>query len=167
MGATSIAGVGAGALNLKLMMDKVLAKTVAVFEQYSVPLPTRRLWQMGEPFVEEEQLCVALMQVYLGMPGDEASRPLRGTSARSAVLSIQMSRATPMTVDGSAPAAADIQAYAAISAVDAYVFTELIPRLDQWDDDGVYGMGVIATLEAPVAEGSYETLKMQVTMVIP
>lgn len=163
----SIAGVDAGVLNLKTMLDGVLAKTVAVFEQYDVPLPTRRLWQMGEPFVEHEQLCVCLMQVYLGLPGDEASRPVRGTSTRTAVLSIQMSRATPLTTDGSAPAAADIQAAAAISAVDAYVFLELLPRLDQWDEDGTFGMGVIATVEAPTVEGGFETLKMQVTMVIP
>ena len=53
-----------------------------------------------------------------------------------------------------------------IAAVDCYLFMELIRRLDQWED-GEYGMGVIATVEAGNPEGGYETVRMQVYMVVP
>jgi hypothetical protein len=38
--------------------------------------------------------------------------------------------------------------------------------LDQWDDSG-YGLGVIATVDSPSAEGGFQTVNMQITMAIP
>jgi hypothetical protein len=43
---------------------------------------------------------------------------------------------------------------------------ELMRKLDQWEENE-YGMGVIATVEAGNPEGGFETVRMQVSMVVP
>ena len=43
---------------------------------------------------------------------------------------------------------------------------ELINKLDQWEP-GEFGMGVIATAEAATAEGGFQTMRMQISMVVP
>lgn len=157
------------ALSLKNLLDGVLARTIDVFTQYAVPLPKRKYWLMGPSAVDGEQLCVSFVQAYLGLPGDEAHTPVRGESARSAVLTIAVSRAVPVvSANGQPPKPEDMMAAAGISAVDSWVLLELTKRLDAWDPDaGAYGMGVIATVEAPVQEGGYTTVNLQITMVIP
>jgi len=163
----NIASVSDDALHLKNFLDKVLDKVVETYENYNVPLPHRQFWTMGDPAIDCEQLCVSFIQMYLGLPGDQASQPQRTTSPRSAVLSISVSRAIPVVgSNGRAPSAEKIQEGSEISAVDAYMFMELITKLDQWEP-GEFGMGVIATVEAATAEGGFETTKMQVTMVVP
>jgi hypothetical protein len=163
----NIASVSDDALHLKNFLDKVLDKVVSTYESYNVPLPHRQFWTMGEPAIDCEQLCVSFIQMYLGLPGDQASQPQRCTSPRSAVLSISVSRAIPVVgSNGKAPSGEKIQEGSEISAVDAYMFMELINKLDQWEP-GEFGMGVIATVEAATAEGGFETTKMQVTMVVP
>lgn len=163
----NIASVSDDALHLKNFLDKVLDKIVETYENYNVPLPHRQFWTMGEPAIDCEQLCVSFVQMYLGLPGDQASQPQRTTSPRSAVLSISISRAIPVVgANGKAPAPEKIQEGSEISAVDAYMFMELITKLDQWEP-GEFGMGVIATVEAATAEGGFETTKMQVTLVVP
>ena len=163
----NIASVSEDALHLKNFLDKVLDKVVETYENYNVPLPHRQFWTMGEPAIDCEQLCVSFVQMYLGLPGDQASQPQRTTSPRSAVLSISISRAIPVVgSNGKAPAPEKIQEGSEISAVDAYMFMELITKLDQWEH-GEFGMGVIATVEAATAEGGFETTKMQVTLVVP
>jgi len=163
----NIASVSEDALHLKNFLDKILDKVVKTYEDYNVPLPHRQFWTMGEPAIDCEQLCVSFIQMYLGLPGDQASQPQRATSPRSAVLSIAISRAIPVVgSNGKAPTGEKIQEGSEISAVDAYMFMELITKLDQWEP-GEFGMGVIATVEATTAEGGFETTKMQVTLVVP
>jgi hypothetical protein len=163
----NIASVNADALHLKNFLDKILYKVVQTYEEYNVPVPNRRFWTMGDPAIDCEQLCVSFIQMYLGLPGDQASQPRRVESPRSAVLSISISRAIPVVgSNGKAPLAEKIQEGSEIGAVDAYMFMELISKLDQWEP-GEYGMGVIATVEAATAEGGFHTTKMQVTLVIP
>ena len=77
MAIVDISGVSAGALNLKNLMDGVLEKTVEVFEDYNVPLPSRQFWTVGEPAIDCEQLVVSFIQTYLGLPGNQASEPQR------------------------------------------------------------------------------------------
>ena len=160
--------VSEDALNLKNMLDEVLKRVEATFISYNVPLPERRYWTMGIPVVDCEQLAVSFVQMYLGTPGDQANQPQRCSVPRSAVLSISVSRAIPVVgQNGRAPSADKIQEGSVISAVDAYVLMESINALDTWEDGGSFGMGVIATTEAPAAEGGFQTISMQITMVIP
>jgi|688.fasta_scaffold435120_2 hypothetical protein len=163
----SIANVNNDALSLKTFMDAVLDKIVETYADYNVPLPTRQFWTMGDPAIDCDQLCVSFVQMYLGLPGDEASQPQRCTQPRTAVLTVSLSREIPVVgSNGKAPTADKIQEGSEIAAVDAWMFMELINKLDQWEP-GEFGMGVIATAEAATAEGGFQTMRMQVSMVVP
>jgi hypothetical protein len=154
MAIIDVSTVNTSALNLKTFLDKVLEKTVETFEELNVPVPSRYFWTMGEPAIDCEQLVVSFIQIYLGLPGDEASQPQRCSVPRSAVLRISVSRQVPVVgANGKAP-------------VDTWVFMELINKLDQWEP-GEFGMGVIATVEAANPEGGFQTTNMQVTLVVP
>ena len=167
-----ISGVSSDALSLVNLLNSVLARTVASYTAHNAPVPARQYWMMGTTAVDGEQLCVSFIQAYLGRPGDEAHEPIRGESVRSAVLTIAVSRLVPISSNNGkdAPPAADMQSAAKISAVDSWILLNLASSLDTWDPDAspnTYGIGVIATLEAPVQEGGYTTVNLTVTMVIP
>jgi len=167
MAIVDISGVSAEALNLKNLMDGVLEKTIEVFEEYDVPLPTRRFWTVGEPAIDCEQLVVSFIQTYLGLPGNQASEPQRCQSPRSAVLTISISREIPVVgVNGKAPTGEKIEEASRIAVVDAWMFMELINKLDQWEP-GEFGLGVIATADSSGFDGGFQTTAMQLTMVVP
>jgi hypothetical protein len=167
MAIVDISGVSAGALNLKNLMDGVLEKTVEVFEEYNVPLPSRQFWTVGEPAIDCEQLVVSFIQTYLGLPGNQASEPQRCQSPRSVVLTISISREIPVVgVNGKAPTGDKIEEASRIAVVDAWMFMELINKLDQWEP-GEFGLGVIATADSSGFDGGFQTTAMQLTMVVP
>jgi len=167
MAITSIADVSEDALNLKNLLDNVLSTVVSVFTSHNVPLPDRQYWTMGEAAVDCDQLSIALIQIYLGPPGDEAASPQRCNTVRSAVMAISISRAVPVVgTSGRAPTAERISEGAAISAVDAYVLLSSINTLDQWEP-GSFGVGVIATVDIQPPLGGYQTVSMQLTIAIP
>lgn len=167
MAIVDISGVSASALNLKNLMDGVLEKTVEVFEEYNVPLPSRQFWTVGEPAIDCEQLVVSFIQTYLGLPGNQASEPQRCQSPRSVVLTISISREIPVVgVNGKAPTGDKIEEASRIAVVDAWMFMELINKLDQWEP-GEFGLGVIATADSSGFDGGFQTTAMQLTMVVP
>ena len=167
MAIVDISGVSAGALNLKNLMDGVLEKTVEVFEEYNVPLPSRQFWTVGEPAIDCEQLAVSFIQTYLGLPGNQASEPQRCQAVRSVVLTISISREIPVVgVNGKAPTGDKIEEASRIAVVDAWMFMELINKLDQWEP-GEFGLGVIATADSSGFDGGFQTTAMQLTMVVP
>jgi hypothetical protein len=43
---------------------------------------------------------------------------------------------------------------------------EAMQLFDQWDDYGL-GLGVIATVDAPVQQGGFQAINMQITMAVP
>jgi hypothetical protein len=167
MAIVDISGVSAGALNLKNLMDGVLEKTVEVFGDYNVPLPSRQFWTVGEPAIDCEQLVVSFIQTYLGLPGNQASEPQRCQSPRSVVLTISISREIPVVgVNGKAPTGDKNEEASRIAVVDAWMFMELINKLDQWEP-GEFGLGVIATADSSGFDGGFQTTAMQLTMVVP
>lgn len=167
MAIVDISGVSAGALNLKNLMDGVLEKTVEVFEEYNVPLPSRQFWTVGEPAIDCEQLAVSFIQTYLGLPGNQASEPQRCQAVRSVVLTISISREIPVVgVNGKAPTGDKIEEASRIAVVDAWMFMELINKLDQWEP-GEFGLGVIATADSSGFDGGFQTTAMQLTMTVP
>jgi hypothetical protein len=148
-------------------MDGVLEKTVEVFEDYNVPLPSRQFWTVGEPAIDCEQLVVSFIQTYLGLPGNQASEPQRCQAVRSVVLTISISREIPVVgVNGKAPTGDKIEEASRIAVVDAWMFMELINKLDQWEP-GEFGLGVIATADSSGFDGGFQTTAMQLTMVVP
>jgi len=167
MAIVDISGVSASALNLKNLMDGVLEKTIEVFEEYNVPLPSRQFWTVGEPAIDCEQLVVSFIQTYLGLPGNQASEPQRCQSPRSVVLTISISREIPVVgVNGKAPTGDKIEEASRIAVVDAWMFMELINKLDQWEP-GEFGLGVIATADSSGFDGGFQTTAMQLTMTVP
>jgi hypothetical protein len=167
MAIVNIDNVSASALNLKNLMDGVLEKTVEVFEEYNVPLPSRQFWTVGEPAIDCEQLVVSFIQTYLGLPGNQASEPQRCQSPRSVVLTISISREIPVVgINGKAPTGDKIEEASRIAVIDAWMFMELINKLDQWEP-GEFGLGVIATADSSGFDGGFQTTAMQLTMVVP
>lgn len=164
-----VSTVDSRALNLKNLLDKVLEKVVEVYEDYNVPLPSRRFWTMGEVAIDCEQLAVSFVQVYLGRPGDQANEPQRCQMPRSAVLTISISRQVPIVGQNGRPPSDDkIQEASEIAAVDAWMFMELINKLDQWkEEEGDFGMGVIATADTSGFDGGFQTTAMQLTIAVP
>lgn len=162
-----ISGVDTEALDLKQMLEGVLERVETVFQSYNVSLPTRRYWTMGRPPIDCEQLTVSFVQMYLGAPGSQVSLPQRCNVPRSATLNIAISRETPIVgSNGRPPSPEAMEKAASWSAIDSWVLMQSINQLDQWDETG-YGVGVIATLEAPEPEGGFQTVTLQITMAVP
>ena len=156
------------ALDLVELMNGVLTRVVAIYESYGVPVPKRRYWTMVTPAIDCEQLVVSFTQMYLGPPGDEASTPQRCNQPRSAVLEIMVTRPTPVVgQSGQVPSADKILKASEITAVDAWILMQSINLLDQWDDDGIYGPGVIATVSSGEISGGFQSVTMQITMAVP
>ena len=117
------------------LLQGVLDRVVAVYEANGVPLPTRRYWTLAQPATDCEQVVVSFIQMYLGSPGDEATSPQRCNVPRSAVMSIQISRAVPVVGQtGRAPTQERIQDGSEICAVDAWVLMSSVNLLDQWEE---------------------------------
>lgn len=155
------------ATHVKNMLDGIVERVAAIYQSYNVPLPKRQYWTFGQPVVDCEQMVVALQQMYLGPPGDQASRPQRCNTVRTAVMNIMIAREAPtIGMNGRPPTAEQIEKSGYMTAVDSWVLMESLNLLDQWDDTG-YGVGVIATLEAPGPEGGYQVVNLQVTMAVP
>lgn len=162
-----ISGVDEEALNIVNMLDTVVDKVVSVFQSYNVPLPARRYWTVGQSVIDCEQLTVTLVQGYLGPVGVQQSAPQKCTMPRSATFIIAIAREIPVvSINGRPPTADKITDGARISAVDAWVLLQSINLFDQWDEYG-YGMGVIATVDTPPAEGGFQVVTMTVTMAVP
>lgn len=163
----NLADVQEDAKNLKVMMDGVLEKVQNVFQSYNVNLPGRQYWTMGQPAIDCEQLVVTFTQMYLGVPGDQATTPQRCHVPRTVVLNVILTRKIPTVgQNGKAPSGTAIEESSYSSAVDAWVLMESINQLDQWDSTG-YGLGVIATLDMIGPEGGFTSVNLQITMAVP
>jgi hypothetical protein len=160
--------VDPSAFDLRDLMQGVLDRVVTLFESYGVPLPTRQYWTMTQPAIDCEQLVVSFIQAYLGAPGDEATIPMRCNQPRSAVLNIMLTRQTPVVgQSGQAPTAAKIQKAAELTSVDGWILMQSLNLLDQWEEEGLYGPGVIATISAGENSGGFQSVSMQITMAVP
>lgn len=164
--AVNIGDVSEDALNLRDMMNGILERVESVFQSYNVPLPQRRYWTMGTPAIDCEQVVVAFNQMYLGSPGDQVSEPQRCNVARTAIVTISIAREVPTVgMNGRPPTAEKIQESAEISAIDAWVLMSSMKLFDMWD--GVFGLGVIATLEAADVEGGFQVVSLELTLAVP
>lgn len=162
-----ITGYAEDAMNLKDMLDGVLARVQNVYQSYNVPLPERQYWMVGQPALDCEQVVVSFMQMYLGSPGEEASQPQRCNVPRSATIAISISRSVPIvSTNGRPPTADKIQQGSHLAAIDSWVLMQAIREFDMWDDTG-YGLGVIATLDVAPPEGGLQTVVLNITMAVP
>ncbi len=152
---------------LSSFLQEVLNRVVNVYESFSMPVPERVYWTLGEPAVDCEQLVVSFVQMYLGYPGDEASEPKRCRDPRSATVHVRVSRKVPVVgPGGKAPSAQDIQTYSELVAYDAWCLMEGASSLDAWSDS-FPGLGIIATVEVDAPEGGYHTTVLTLTAAVP
>lgn len=162
-----LSGISEEATNLRDMMEGILDRVANVFQSYNVELPNRKYWAMGQPAIDCEQLVVYFEQLYLGAPGSQIGEPQRCHVPRSATVTVQISRETPIVgQNGRPPSPEKIQAASEMMAIDSWVLMESINQLDQWDDTG-YGVGVIATLESSPPEGGFQSTNLTITMAVP
>ncbi len=160
------ANVSSDAKNLANLLSNVLNQVITSYASYSMPLPDRKYYTMGEPALDCEQLVVSFLQMYVGSPGDEANEPRRANDPRSATLNVIVTRSIPMVgQNGRPPSAQAIQDAAEIIAYDAYILLDSAVKIDQWDTG--YGIGVIATVESRTAEGGLQSTVLTVTTAIP
>ena len=163
----NLAEVSPDAKALSQFLQEVLDRVVNVYDSFSMPVPDRRYWTIGDPAVDCEQLVVGFVQLYLGAPGDEAMEPKRCRDPRSATVRIQVSRKVPVVgPSGRAPSAEAIQNYSELCAYDAWCLMEGASSLDAWSDT-FPGLGVIATVESAAPEGGYCTTTMTLTAAVP
>lgn len=154
--------------SLVTMLDEILRRVVAAYEQSGVPLPERRYWTLSQPAVDCEQLVLSFVQAYVGPPGDEAALPQNCQGPRSAAVDIQVVRCIPTVGSrGRAPEAAAIQESSEQLAIDSWLLLDTAAQLDTWDQAGLPGMGVIATVEAGDAQGGFQGVTLHLTTVIP
>jgi hypothetical protein len=161
------ATVNAGAKNLANLLENVLAQVVSSYASYTMPLPSRQYFTMGEPALDCEQVVVSFLQMYVGSPGDEANQPRRCNDPRSATLNVTVTRSIPVVgQNGRPPSAETIQNAAEIIAYDAYILLDSAAQLDTWEAGG-FGLGVIATVESRSAEGGLQSTVLTLTTAIP
>lgn len=165
---TSIAGASPEALSLKNLLDQILGVIEDRYAFHGVTLPPRRYWSINEEAIDCEQLVVTFQQLYIGPPGDEATRPQKCNSPRSAVIKATVARPIPTTNGrGLVPTEAKIQAGSEISAVDAWVLLDCVAFLDQWENTGAFGIGVIGTVDTDPPQGGFQTVTATFTLAVP
>lgn len=163
-----VSGVDDGAKNLATFLQDVLDRVVNTYDSYSMPLPSKRYWNLAPPAIDCEQLVVSLIQMYIGAPGDEATEPRRCHDPRSATLNITVSRAVPIVgQNGQPPSAENIEKGATVSAYDAWILMESVQQFDSWAGNGAFGLGVIATVDIEGPEGGFQNTRMTITMAVP
>ena len=162
-----LSSVDDDAKHLANHLENVLEKVVATYASYSMPLPDRQYWTLGQTVVDCEQVVVCPLQMYLGSPGDEAVQPRRCNDPRSATITISVSRQIPVVgPSGKAPAPERIEEGMTPAAYDAWILMESMRQFDTWEESG-FGLGVIATLETPPPEGGFQTTVLTMTSAVP
>lgn len=147
------------AYDLKRHLERTLEVVVSVFESYNMPLPKRRYYMLSTPVIDCEQVVVSLINVYLGLPGDEGNQPIRCNSGtpRTAVVQITIAREQTVLKSGRAPGPTELMQDADVGAVDAWI---LFSNMEQFD---VLGSGVIATVMPEKIAGGYQVVTLQLT----
>ncbi len=161
------ATVSSSAKNLAVFLDAVLTQVVTSYASYTMPLPLRRYYTLGQPVVDCEQAVVSFVQMYVGAPGDEATQPRRCSDPRSATINVSVSRAVPIVgQNGRPPSAETIESSSEIAAYDAWILLDSASQLDTWESSG-FGLGVIATVEVQAPEGGFQTVTLTLTAAVP
>lgn len=153
------------ALIIVNMLDRVLDRLRAIYEEQGVPLPARQYWMMGpEPAEDCEQAVVSFIQSYLGLPGDQASDAQQCNVARTAVLNIHITRPHPVGDNGKSVSPEKIIEASKWGAVDSAVLMWGLQDLSALD--GMPGPGVIATVNVSPPRGGLQTTVLNISMMV-
>ncbi len=160
--------VESGVMSLARLLQGTLDRVVSVYAAAGVSLPERQYYTLGQAAADCEQLVVVFSQAYVGPPGDQAASPQRCGGPKTAALSVQVTRSIPtMSSKGRPPTPEQIQTASEVLAVDAYLLLDCANALEQWDAEGGYGLGVIATVNADAPQGGFQSVTMSISMAIP
>lgn len=151
------------------LAESILQRVEDTYTAHSVPLPARRFWVAGTPVADCECLAVSFTQMYLGMPGDEASIPQRCEVPRSAVFTVSVFRCTPVEGQqrGEPPSVEAMQAASAALMVDCWLLMEAAATCSELWDPGGLGLGVIATTSPGEAQGGLQPAILNLTLAVP
>ncbi len=144
------------ALYLGDLLQRLLDRTVEIFEANGVPLPTRRFWCLGQATEDCEQVAVVYQQTTLGLPGAQQQEPLPCNATRFFTVQLQVTRNYPIGLNGNPPTATQIQESSRWGASDA---TILIDNLQEYNRTplGTPGGGVLATVAVAPPSGGVQT----------
>lgn len=162
----SLPNVDPEAFHLRDKMQELLETLVSVYDSYGVPLPARRYWSLNRPAEDCPQVVVSFIQIYLGAPGDQAAVPQKCNAPRTAVIDITITREYPIGESGKAVNPDRIIAASEWGAVDSWILSESLKQFDNWGD-GIPGPGVIATIETNQPRGALQTVRMNLSVVVP
>lgn len=158
-------GVSEDALIIVNMMDRLLERVVAIYEQQGVPLPARRYWMLGPEVPEDcEQVVVTFLQSYLGLPGDQAADAQNCNVGRTAVVNVFVTRNHPVGESGKAVAPERIIEASKWGAVDSAVLMWGLNELSAIE--GTPGPGVIATVNVSPPNGGVQTTVLNLSVMI-
>ncbi|UVG35127.1 hypothetical protein SEA_CECE_76 [Microbacterium phage Cece] len=153
------------ALDLIKHLEKLLDTVVGVYEQAGVPLPERRYFMVGPPPEDCAQVVVSLVQVYLGIPGDQAAEIQKCDAPATAVVNIHVTRDYPIGELGKTVPARDIMDASSWSAVDSWLMFKAMQEFDK-DEFGYAGPGAIATVTARPPGGAVQTTVLNLSTVV-
>ena len=123
-------------------------------------LPSRRYLTLGTPAVDCEQLVVSFQQIYLGVPGDEASSPQQCGGPSTGVFVVQLSRKVPVGTDSGPPSKEKIDSASVELLYDMRLLFDIVSNYDH------YGMGIIVTGDVVEVAGGYGTIQIQTAMAV-
>lgn len=144
------------------LMQHILDKIVAVFDQAGVSLPERRFLHVGATAHDCEQVSVAFMQMYAGMPGGRIDEPQKCNSPRTTVLTIQVVRKVAMP-EGRAtpPTAENLTAHTEAKTTDAWLLMDAsMTAVDDY-------IGVIADVTVTPPQGEYQAVSLNLSVGVP
>jgi hypothetical protein len=113
---------------LVTLANGILTEIQATFAEYNVALPTRQYIYFGghgSTVHDDEQLTIALSQIYSGQLGPMQQQPVDRTHTRNAWFSVELVRKIPdISQNGKAPTADQIGQKAAQQMPDAVLLFE-------------------------------------------
>lgn len=146
------------AFTLVKLLDNALDNVVSVYELAGVPLPERRYWTMSSTAADCEQVTIALIQAYHGIPNEQIPGPSRCDGPRTYTMALQVLRCVPTQGDdGSPPTSDQIQTASARQAIDMWLLLDAATAI-------VDGAPSVATVDAGQAQGGYQGVTLTLTV---
>ncbi len=158
-------GIEEDSLDLADLCQRTLDSVIDVYSAANVPLPTRRYWAVGAPAEDCAQVVVSFNQLYLGLPGDQASDAQRCGAPRSAVLNVYITRDYPIGENAEPINTERLIRASEWVAVDSWLLMKSIKAFDV-TALGTQGPGVIATIVPLAPSGALQTTVLNLTVAV-
>lgn len=149
------------AFGLVKAMDDALNAVITVYEDASIPLPARRYWTLSTSAGDNEQVVIALTQMYIGTPNEQIPVPSRCDGPRTYTMTVQVLRCIPTSDDsGNPPTPEAIRKASAYQAIDMWLLTDAMQAIAGID-------AALVTVDAGPAEGGLQGVTATITQQVP